>query len=293
MIKTIANDRIHRKRKKDDQDYGDNEDVALLPHNRGHKLLRGAENVHGFKLRDAGADISPSQVVEYSDKKRVVVKGLDRWKKRIETDDKGNLTVVADSDSEDDAYADVKVDEIFTPIETPFDVVQRSCNRAVFKNDHMSKLINNTMEMIESESHFNRAFKRFASVLQGDDNIIGPHPDMSALPTALQIPGAAAAAPGADPEPVPTLAQVILGAQPVNPETVDEDRDSQQAKLESIQKTIMDTLNQSNELLERLVEVRDKIAYADRQKYIVYSKLKETAKEEKKMEKRRDMMAGR
>ncbi|KAI9033668.1 hypothetical protein CLU79DRAFT_724825 [Phycomyces nitens] len=142
-----------------DNEDSDNDQVGLVPHNRGYKLKKWATSEAQFggnKLR------APRKLAEESEyikagKKRTVVK---RKRKRLDEEI---------SDEEEDPYTLVNIEAILSPIESPTDIVRRPALRRIIQSRQVEGLAKTAMEFIEGEKNFNKILCRLCAILHHDD----------------------------------------------------------------------------------------------------------------------------
>ncbi|ORX54976.1 hypothetical protein DM01DRAFT_1335270 [Hesseltinella vesiculosa] len=140
-----------------DQESDSEQEVGLVPHNRGYKLKRWAtsdEQHSGNKLRATKSITEEAELIK-DGKKHTVVK-----RKRRSVDE---------ASDEEDPYTDINIEEILSPIETPTDIIQRPSLRRILKSRQIDALAGTAMEFIEGEKNFNKILCRLSSILHEDD----------------------------------------------------------------------------------------------------------------------------
>ncbi|KAI8638817.1 hypothetical protein BD408DRAFT_422463 [Parasitella parasitica] len=115
-----------------DNEDSDNDQVGLVPHNRGYK-----------QFSNGG-------------KKRTIVK---RKRKRAEDG-------ISD---EEDPYTLINIEDILSPIELPTDIVRRPALRRILLSTQIDALAKTSMEFIEGEKNFNKILCRLSAIMHQDD----------------------------------------------------------------------------------------------------------------------------
>ncbi|TPX69096.1 hypothetical protein SpCBS45565_g02728 [Spizellomyces sp. 'palustris'] len=70
---------------------------------------------------------------------------------------------------EDDPYAGINIDEIWSLPDTPTDAARVSSVLHTLRNRHLKVLSQTAMNMVEKEQDFNKTIARFAQMIQQDD----------------------------------------------------------------------------------------------------------------------------
>ncbi|SAM02909.1 hypothetical protein [Absidia glauca] len=120
-----------------DNESDSEQEVGLVPHNRGYKHILFTNVMNGGK-------------------QHTVVK-----RKRRHLDD--------DATDEEDPYTLINIEEVLSPIETPTDIVQRPALRRILQSGHINALAGTAMEFIEGEKDFNKVLCRLSAILHKDD----------------------------------------------------------------------------------------------------------------------------
>jgi hypothetical protein len=265
-----------------DESISREQDIGLVPHNRGHKMKHRAEALDsGVKLRAPYGYVEDKEVVEIPNgTRRPVIYRVDKEATDQATDFEG--------DPYDNPYKDINVEDILGPLEKPEDAVRKSHYRRILRSKHLESLANELMERIEKEHEFNKKISRLMIVLQGDD---ADHQD---LDFRLNPP----------PETVSTRvfkAEEVEGGKNfgvLNVGLQGNDRSkgkrAQEAKdqgletLITVREQLQEQLESSNEILRRYQETREGVLKAIRQKNMIYKRLCEIDKQRKKEEKNND-----
>ncbi|KAI8343228.1 hypothetical protein BC941DRAFT_410765 [Chlamydoabsidia padenii] len=149
---------VPAKRWINDNESDSDQEIGLVPHNRGYKLKRWATTDNQFggnKLRTPKTLAEETDLIK-SGKKHTVVK-----RKRRFLEDDGS--------DEEDPYTQINIEDILSPIETPTDIVQRPALRRILKSKQIDALASTAMEFIEGEKNFNKVLCRLSSILHRDD----------------------------------------------------------------------------------------------------------------------------
>ncbi|KAG0046411.1 hypothetical protein BGZ83_008424 [Gryganskiella cystojenkinii] len=293
--------------RKMNDDTSDEDDVGFAPHNRGNKLKRRANMVTGgcrLSFPDASKDMvgldldddirasaAKSAVVTFSNTKstRTVVTSAQhkqphhyrsdgqqpqqQQQQRPTSRGGGASTAAADDAdeafSDEDPYAEIKINEILSPLESSTEILQRPQLRKLFQSPQLQIMAVHAMAMIEREKTVNKIMSRVALILQGDDPL---YPQLGyglgeGCSTALMG--------------MPDQEEFITG----NKKWKEHGEDK-----EEVQKTLsllMDNINCSNQYIDLLSESRDAVNHVSKQKKQLWKKLKE--KREKEL--RRRMLA--
>ncbi|KAL0086532.1 hypothetical protein J3Q64DRAFT_1499045 [Phycomyces blakesleeanus] len=142
-----------------DNEESDNDQIGLVPHNRGYKLKKWATSEAQFGGNKLRAPRKLAEESEYTKagKKRTVVK---RKKRRLDEEI---------SDEEEDPYTLVNIEAILSPIESPTDIVRRPALRRIIQSRQVEGLAKTAMEFIEGEKNFNKILCRLCAILHHDD----------------------------------------------------------------------------------------------------------------------------
>ncbi|KAI7862343.1 hypothetical protein BDF14DRAFT_1891757 [Spinellus fusiger] len=144
-----------------ENDESDNDQVGLVPHNRGYKHIlfkwtASEAQFGGNKLRTPRKLAEESEYIK-AGKKRTIVK---RKKRRLEDEL---------SEEEEDPYTLVNIEAILSPIESPTDIVRRPALRRIIQSRQVEGLAKTSMEFIEGEKNFNKIMCRLCAILHHDD----------------------------------------------------------------------------------------------------------------------------
>ncbi|RUP43060.1 hypothetical protein BC936DRAFT_137698 [Jimgerdemannia flammicorona] len=244
----------------------DSDSVGLVPHNRGYKLKKWAnnENFGGSKLRAPPPVQEETEIVKMG-KKRTVIK---RKRKRYD-----------EWSDDEDPYSDIKVEDILSPLETPSDIVKRPSLRRILKSSQIEILARTSMEFIESEKNFNKILSRLSNIIQLDD------------PQYLDVRYDRENPTGSGPYGLNGFARARRSITPMvngevsleDPMEVDEivDREAREI-LRKVRELVQENINCSNEFLMRFHNARDKLTKAHLQKEQLWKQLKSKAAEQHK-----------
>ncbi|KAI9253198.1 hypothetical protein BY458DRAFT_521932 [Sporodiniella umbellata] len=284
---------------KDNEEY-ENDQVGLVPHNRGYKLRKWAPtDSNSNKLRPS-ATLSEEAEYTSGNRKRMVVK-----RKRGRMED-------GFSEEEEDPYTLINIEDILSPIEVPTDIVRRPALRRILRSSQIDILSKTSMEFIEGEKNFNKILCRLSSILHQDDP---RYLDLNFDRTPSQIKrykedteaakAAAVALSSAknettveDLEPAELSEKVEKSLQPPPPqqhtlsstpssitseqETHNEEGLDIEARsiVKRVKELLLENINYSNEYMASLKEARDKLSKASMQKETLWKELLANAKEE-------------
>ncbi|CAO3624507.1 unnamed protein product [Mucor hiemalis] len=142
-----------------DNEDSDNDQVGLVPHNRGYKLKKWAASNAQFGGNKLRAPKTLAEETEFAKdgKKRTIVK---RKRRRIED---------GISDEEEDPYTLINIEDILSPIELPTDIVRRPALRRILRSTQIDALAKTSMEFIEGEKNFNKILCRLSAIMHLDD----------------------------------------------------------------------------------------------------------------------------
>ncbi|KAI8063480.1 hypothetical protein BC940DRAFT_341509 [Gongronella butleri] len=236
-----------------DNESDSEQEVGLVPHNRGYKLKRWAtsdEQFSGNKLRAAKSITEEAELIK-AGKKHTVVK-----RKRRAMED--------DASDDEDPYTTINIEEILSPIETPTDIIQRPALRRILKSKQIDALAGTAMEFIEGEKNFNKILCRLSSILHEDD------------PQYLDL---NLAANDEDTEMATTTTNGTDNAQ----EDADDKKEDHPAELlRHVKELLLENINYSNEYLTKLQGARDRLTKARLQKDALYNELKQQARDQRR-----------
>jgi len=179
-------------------DTSEEEEIGFVPHNRGNKLKRRANPVTGgcrlilaeaTTTTDAGNGVTSMEIdidddlrshskptiVGFSNTKSSRAGTLSQKREVIQVyGQRSRAGAVAGQDagqefSDDDPYAEIKINELLSPLETSTDILQRPQLRKLFQSPQLQIMAVHAMAMIEREKTVNKIMSRVALILQGDD----------------------------------------------------------------------------------------------------------------------------
>lgn len=191
--------------KKIKDDSSDEEEIGFVPHNRGNKLKRRANPITGgcrlfvpdisaldeqeHEIRSnfrrslaasgvgsssipvAGAGSSSRSAMASSSngmrREVIQVRGSTTGRLLGEDGSSGNAEDMVSDD--ENPYADIKIGEMFSPLESSTEILQRPQLRKLFKSPQLQIMAVHAMAMIEREKMVNKMMSRVALILQGDD----------------------------------------------------------------------------------------------------------------------------
>ncbi|KAF9571769.1 hypothetical protein EC968_000215 [Mortierella alpina] len=284
----------HGKRKIKD-DSSDEEEIGFVPHNRGNKLKRRANPITGgcrlfvpdisaldeqeheirsnFRRSLAASGVGSSSIPTAgtgpSSRSAMASSsnGMRREVIQVRGSTAGRLVgedgTVEDMVSDDEnPYADIKIGEIFSPLESSTEILQRPQLRKLFKSPQLQIMAVHAMAMIEREKMVNKMMSRVALILQGDDPL---YPQLG----YGMGEGCSTAMMG-----MPDQEELVAGNR--NWKEKGEDQ-------EQVQKTLsllMENINCSNQYIDLLSESRDGVNHVSKQKRRLWKKLKEKRERE-------------
>ncbi|KAI8974313.1 hypothetical protein BDB01DRAFT_807017 [Pilobolus umbonatus] len=258
-----------------DEDDSDNDQIGLVPHNRGYKLKKWGTSESQFGGNKLRAPKSLAEEAEFmkGGKKRTVIK---RKRKGIEDV----------SDEEEDPYTLINIEDILSPIEVPTDIVRRPALRRIIRSTQIDTLAKTSMEFIEGEKNFNKILCRLSTILHHDDP---RYLDLSFDRTVEQRKrykedkeaANAAAATLSNSSVVDPLEPAQLEANIDSPSTKEEEIDVEAREIvKRVKELLLENINYSNEYMSRLQGARNKLCKASMQKETLWKELKANAKEE-------------
>ncbi|KAF9927204.1 hypothetical protein BGZ67_007646 [Mortierella alpina] len=187
-------------------DSSDEEEIGFVPHNRGNKLKRRANPITGgcrlfvpdisaldeqeheirsnfrrslaasgmgsSSIPTGGTGLSSRSALASSSNgmRREVIQIRGSTAGRLLEGEDGSGGHAEDMVSEDEnPYADIKIGEIFSPLESSTEILQRPQLRKLFKSPQLQIMAVHAMAMIEREKMVNKMMSRVALILQGDD----------------------------------------------------------------------------------------------------------------------------
>ncbi|KAF9334665.1 hypothetical protein BG006_001750 [Podila minutissima] len=272
------------------EESSDEEEIGHVPHNRGNKLKRKANPITGgtrlivpelTKANSSGLEDNEEEIrANFKRSLAVSSSGRGSSSKReviqIHRTHRGSISVpgvdgatVLDGlleDSDEDPYAEVKINEILSPLESSTEILKRPQLRKLFQSPQLQIMAVHAMAMIEREKMVNKMMSRVALILQGDD------PLYPQLGYGLGE-GCSSGYMG-----MPDEQEYING----NEEWKKKGEDQEQ-----VQKTLsllMDNINCSNQYIDLLSQSRDGVNHVLKEKKRLWKKLKE--KREKELRRR-------
>ncbi|KAF9982138.1 hypothetical protein BGZ75_006485 [Mortierella antarctica] len=280
-------------------DSSDEEEIGFVPHNRGNKLKRRANPITGgcrlfvpdisaldeqeheirsnfrrslaasgmgsSSIPTGGTGLSSRSALASSSNgmRREVIQIRGSTAGRLLEGEDGSGGHAEDMVSEDEnPYADIKIGEIFSPLESSTEILQRPQLRKLFKSPQLQIMAVHAMAMIEREKMVNKMMSRVALILQGDDPL---YPQLG----YGMGEGCSTAMMG-----MPDQEELVAGNR--NWKEKGEDQ-------EQVQKTLsllMENINCSNQYIDLLSESRDGVNHVSKQKRRLWKKLKEKRERE-------------
>lgn len=164
-----------------------------MPHNRGNKLKRKANLITGgtrlivpelTKANSSGVEDNEEEIrANFKRSLAVSSSGRGSSSKReviqIHRTHRGSISVPGVDgataldglleDSDEDPYAEVKINEILSPLESSTEILKRPQLRKLFQSPQLQIMAVHAMAMIEREKMVNKMMSRVALILQGDD----------------------------------------------------------------------------------------------------------------------------
>jgi hypothetical protein len=265
-----------------DESISREQDIGLVPHNRGHKMKHRAEALDsGVKLRAPYGYVEDKEEVE-------IPNGTRRPIIYRENKEATDQATEFEGDPNDNPYKDINVEDILGPLEKPEDAVRKSHYRRILKSKHLESLANELMERIEKEHEFNKKISRLMIVLQGDDDMhqeldfrLNPPPETVSTRVfkAEEVEGG---------KNFGVLNVGLQGNDRSKGKRAQEAKDQGLENLIMVREQLQEQLENSNEILRRYNETREGILKAIRQKNMIYRRLCEIDKQRKKEEKNSD-----
>ncbi|KAF9343928.1 hypothetical protein BGX26_005015 [Mortierella sp. AD094] len=270
------------KARKFKEESSEDEEIGLVPHNRGHKLKRKANPTTGGcrllvpesgasnKYYDENEDDIHSNFRRSLASSATITGGGSSGSKSTLSANKWEVIQIrpvvgtemaneAGEELSDDEnpYAGIKINEILSPLETSTEILQKPQLRKIFQSPQLQIMAVHAMAMIEREKMVNKMMSRVALILQGDD------PMYPQLGYGMGE-GCSTAYMG-----MPDQEELING----NKEWKKNGEDQEQ-----VQKTLsllMENINCSNQYIDLLNESRDAVNHVSKQKRRLWKKLKE------------------
>ncbi|CAJ0868393.1 4929_t:CDS:10 [Entrophospora sp. SA101] len=255
------------------KDYTDEEtiekqgEIGLIPHNRGHKLKNRAYTIGEKSRLQAPYDIY--QDIEYIDtpnnQRCPIIHKFSR--------NSILKAVECFNDLEFDPYKDINVREKLE------DVVRKPHYKRILNDSSLTHCADFLMERIDNEKNFNNVISRLMTVLQGDDTMY-PNLDFKLNPPSEIISTRVVK--------VEEEGGVDLGVLGVGLQGNDRNRDIRvhEAKDQGLETLIAEQISNSNEILRCLIESRNGVLKAIRQRDLLKVKIVSIDKHKKKLEKK-------
>ncbi|KAF9121939.1 hypothetical protein BGW39_010148 [Mortierella sp. 14UC] len=271
----------------------DEEEIGFVPHNRGNKLKLRANPVTGgcrllvpdinkhmhHTLEDNEDEIranfrrsvAASKALGQSGKREVIQVrrlGGGGYRAGINGDDieggAGGQYQQQQQELSDDEnpYANIRMNEILSPLETSTEILQRPQHCKLFKSPQLQIMAVHAMAMIEREKKVNKMMSRVALILQGDDPL---YPELGY-----------------------GMGEGCSTARMGKPDQDDLVQNNEEWKQHGedraqVQKTLsllMENIHCSNQYIELLSESRDSVNHVLKQKKRLWKKLKEKREKE-------------
>lgn len=270
----------------------DEEEIGFVPHNRGNKLKRRANPVTGgcrlqvpdlnkqLHLHHTQEDnedeiranfrrsVAVSKAAGQSGKREVIQVrrsgGGDRAGYHGDGIDGGAGGQQQEQELSDDEnpYANIRMNEILSPLETSTEILQRPQHCKLFKSPQLQIMAVHAMAMIEREKKVNKMMSRVALILQGDDPL---YPELG----YGMGEGCSTARMG-----MPDQEDLIQK----NDEWKQHGED--RAQVQKTLSLLMENIHCSNQYIELLSESRDSVNHVLKQKKRLWKKLKEKREKE-------------
>ncbi|KAI9345619.1 hypothetical protein BDR26DRAFT_856344 [Obelidium mucronatum] len=142
-----------------EEDFGS---ANFRPMNRGNKLLARTAEPQGVVFKPVVCSIvAPSLIDEQIKIERI-------GKKRTITRKQRPISPELD-DEDDSPYAGINIDELWTPLESPADVIHNKAHVRTLRSRQLKVLGHTLMETIERETANNQPLVRLVDALQMDD----------------------------------------------------------------------------------------------------------------------------
>ncbi|GBC26090.2 RXT2-like protein [Rhizophagus irregularis DAOM 181602=DAOM 197198] len=265
-----------------DESISREQDIGLVPHNRGHKMKHRAEALDsGVKLRAPYGYVEDKEEIEIPNGTRrpIIYRGSK------EATDQATEFV---GEANDSPYKDIDVENILGPLEKPEDAVRKPHYRRILKSKHLESLAKELMERIEKEHEFNKKISRLMIVLQGDDDMhqeldfrLNPPPETVSTRVfkAEEVEGG---------KNFGVLNVGLQGNDRSKGKRAQEAKDQGLENLIMVREQLQEQLENSNEILRRYNETREGVLKAIRQRNMIYRRLCEIDKQRRKEEKNSD-----
>ncbi|KAF9184158.1 hypothetical protein BGZ51_003522 [Haplosporangium sp. Z 767] len=280
------------------EESSDEEEIGFVPHNRGNKLKRRANPITGGcrlyipdMITDSNNMDANEQEIRANFRRSLVAstpptfgssptataatttlaagssgtKSLSLNKREvIQVRPVGGLDDEAGEELSDDEnpYADIKMGELLSPLETSTEILQRPQLRKLFRSPQLQIMAVHAMAMIEREKLVNKMMSRMALILQGDDPL---YPQLG----YGMGEGCSTASMG-----MPDQEEFIKR----NKEWREKGED--QAQVQKTLSLLMENINCSNQYIDLLSESRNAVNHVSKQKRRLWKKLKEKRERE-------------
>ncbi|CAJ0633710.1 7808_t:CDS:2 [Entrophospora sp. SA101] len=266
-------------------DYTDEEtiekqgEIGLIPHNRGHKLKNRAYTIGEKSRLQAPYDIY--QDIEYIDtpnnQRCPIIHKFSR--------NSILKAVECFNDLEFDPYKDINVREIFYPLEKLEDVVRKPHYKRILNDSSLTHCADFLMERIDNEKNFNNVISRLMTVLQGDDTMY-PNLDFKLNPPSEIISTRVVKVEEEGGVDLGVLGVGLQGNDRNRDIRVHEAKDQGLETLIAVREQLQEQISNSNEILRCLIESRNGVLKAIRQRDLLKVKIVSIDKHKKKLEKK-------
>ncbi|KAI8086211.1 uncharacterized protein BX664DRAFT_335183 [Halteromyces radiatus] len=248
-----------------DNESDSDQEVGLVPHNRGYKLKGWAASDSQFggnKLRAPKSLAEETELIK-AGKKHTVVKRKRRFLEEEASD-------------EEDPYTLINIEDILSPIETPTDIVQRPALRRILKSKQIDALAGTAMEFIEGEKNFNKVLCRLSSILHQDDP---QYLDLD-FESNDKTDGNNKTGQEEDDE---TIKDESIATDPIVKKEEEDVNTNAAEVVRHVKELLLENINYSNEYLSRLQGARDKLTKARLQKDALYNELQSQLTEQRRL----------
>ncbi|KAF9134725.1 hypothetical protein BGX30_011795 [Mortierella sp. GBA39] len=243
----------------------DEEEIGFVPHNRGNKLKRRANPVTGG-CRLQVPDLNKQHHLHTQDDNEDEIRANFRRSVAVSkaAGQSGKREVIQEQELSDDEnpYANIRLNEILSPLETSTEILQRPQHCKLFKSPQLQIMAVHAMAMVEREKKVNKMMSRVALILQGDDPL---YPQLG----YGMGEGCSTARMG-----MPDQEDLIQK----NDEWKQHGED--RAQVQKTLSLLMENIHCSNQYIELLSESRDSVNHVLKQKKRLWKKLKEKREKE-------------
>ncbi|KAG0310118.1 hypothetical protein BGZ97_012791 [Linnemannia gamsii] len=269
----------------------DEEEIGFVPHNRGNKLKRRANPITGgcrLQVPDINKQlhlhsqednedeiranfrrsVAASKAAGQSGKREVIqVRRFGGGGDRAgfhgdEIDGAAGGQQQQELSDDENPYANIRMNEILSPLETSTEILQRPQHCKLFKSPQLQIMAVHAMAMIEREKKVNKMMSRVALILQGDDPL---YPELG----YGMGEGCSTARMG-----MPDREDLVQN----NDEWKQHGED--RAQVQKTLSLLMENIHCSNQYIELLSESRDSVNHVLKQKKRLWKKLKEKREKE-------------